>query len=92
MIKKLHKYPIGSQVQRKPGHVYEKGEDGKWHPRGRVVMGRELGRSLHDHERVFHKNGKPFDDAASNLVVIKFTGTMYAIDSSRPVYIPKEKP
>lgn len=87
-IKRLHNYPALSQVQQKSGRVYIKDHDGKWHPRGRVNMARQLGRDLDTNEKVFHVNGNPADDSPDNLVAIKFTGTIYRIAHSRPVYVP----
>ena len=90
MLKRLHNYPASSEVQRKTGHVYVKDVDGKWHPRGRVKMSRFLRRALLENEKVFHVNGRPDDDHPENLIAIKFTGTRYAIDHSRPVFIPSK--
>lgn len=88
-LKRMHNYPAQAEVQRQSGHVYVKGPDGKWHPRGRIKMARFRQRPLEDSERVYHINGNPSDDHPDNLVAIRFSGTIYRIPKSRPVYIPQ---
>lgn len=85
--KRLHNYPLTSEVQRPAGYVTVKTRDG-WKPRGRVRMAKWIGRMLEAHEKVYHKDGNPSNDTRENLVMITFCGAQYRLRESRAVYIP----
>ena len=92
-LQRMHSYPAGSEVQSISGHVRKKTSDGTWMGRGRWVAQHKLKkRELEPNERVFHMDGNPANDDPSNLAVITFSGTVYRLKRSKPVYIPPLPP
>lgn len=89
MLERLHKYPVGSEIEEKSGRIKKKVIDGRWIGRGRWVMEKQLKRELKENEKVYHISVKKSDDRPHNLVVIEFRTTEYRLQKSRPIYIPK---
>jgi hypothetical protein len=93
-LKRMHNYPLGSEVQRTDGHIYIKSGEGGWMRKQRQIAAlkiekRELGRN----DRVFLKDGNPENLDLDNIVCIHFSGQSYRLKHSRVRYIPNlQKP
>lgn len=89
-LRKMHRYPVGSVVQRRNGYIFIKTDAGQWISEHRLVCATQVEhRELMDAEKVFHRDGNRENNKPDNVVAIKFNRTRYRLlPTSRPLYIP----
>lgn len=89
---RMHKYPMGTQVEQKNGYVRVKISKDKWQGLGAYLL-QKAGVKIGEGDRVFFADGDRLNRNVDNLRRIHFNTVKFVmLPKSRPIYIPKEAP
>lgn len=89
VYRRMHSYPVGTQIEMPSGYVKVKIARNKWEGLGAHLL-KEAGEEIEEGHRVFFKDGNRLNRDVNNLTAIFFRSIRFmpVIKRSRPIHIP----